>query len=44
MFHDPAEVVRYLAVDGSVVRRAGLGMLVTRRRPGGWFSEVLVVG
>jgi len=44
MFHDAAEFVRCAAVDGSVTGRAGLGMLVTRRLPGGWFCEVLVVG
>jgi len=44
MFHDAVDIVRYSAVDGSVMRRAGWGMLVTRRLPGGWFSEVLVVG
>jgi len=44
MFHDAVDVVRYLAVDVSVMGRAGWGVPVTRRQPGGWFSEVLVVG
>ncbi len=44
MFHDVAEVVCYSGVDGSVMWRVGPGMPVTRLLPGGWFSEVLVVG